>query len=111
LTPIRQTSRRAGIRPPHFSPRIFAGSITLVKIRGAPFRERFSPLSQIPLGVFLGGDELITINEDESNLLINHLLFRERFISCFIVRFTEIISNANMGYQEDALEYFALLTR
>jgi len=63
------------------------------------------------LGVFLGGDELVAINEDEGFMIVNHLLLRDKFIECYEASFDKIISNSPPAYRQNALKYFELLIK
>jgi hypothetical protein len=63
------------------------------------------------LGVFLGGDELITINDDEGFIIVNHVLFRNMFIELYEDCFNKIISNSSSNYRQNALKYFELLIK
>jgi hypothetical protein len=58
------------------------------------------------LGVFLGGNTLITINEDEGLIIVNHELFRKRFIECYEDCFDKIISNSPPIYRQNAFKIF-----
>ena len=50
-------------------------------------------------------------NEDEGYLVVNHLMFRERFIASFENAFAAVLSNSNVNYRQNALKYFELLIK
>jgi hypothetical protein len=63
------------------------------------------------LGVFLGGDELLSVYEDDGLIIVNHEMFKHRFINCFESCFEQILSNTNPAYRQQALKYFELLIK
>ncbi|OFX21009.1 MAG: hypothetical protein A2033_11835 [Bacteroidetes bacterium GWA2_31_9] len=65
------------------------------------------------LGVFLdaGQSDLLLIDENIGCLIINPIVFRERFLSVFEKTFSDLISNVNPIYRQNALIYFNLLIK
>lgn len=65
------------------------------------------------LGVLLDDkqQDVIIVDENKGTLIINPFVFRTKFLNCFQSRFTEIISNTQLNYKQNALKYFDLLIK
>ena len=91
----------------------FAGSFTsYARVVRKGLRNSFTH-NYRSLGIFLSDSQnnILEIVEDEGIIIINPEIFKQKYIDCYELCYSELILNQQTNYRSKALNYFHLLIR